>query len=230
MVPPSRRTSARTWARPMPCPGLSWVPARRKQVENPLMVLGIDAAPVVGDLENRKAQLGPAADGDVAGNPGLEIFERVIDQIGENLLQRQAIADDVRQRLDSNLGLGLRRPDAPPCVTMVSISSRVSIRTGSNSRRPSRVRLRIADDQPVHLGDRRFDESEGLGEILRELLVGALEHRLGRRRRRTGAAEVGAAASLSAAIRLKMSPRNSSSSLVKPMMLTSGERRSWLTI
>ena len=34
----------------------------------------------------------------------------------------------------------------------------------------------------------------------------------------------------SAAIRLKISPRNSSSSLVKPMMLTSGERRSWLTI
>ena len=34
----------------------------------------------------------------------------------------------------------------------------------------------------------------------------------------------------SAAIRLKMSARNSSSSLVKPMMLTSGERRSWLTI
>ena len=34
----------------------------------------------------------------------------------------------------------------------------------------------------------------------------------------------------SAAIRLKMSPRNSSSSLVKPMMFTSGERRSWLTM
>src|SRR6185437_15435041 len=29
MVPPSRRTKARTWASPMPCPGLSWVPARR---------------------------------------------------------------------------------------------------------------------------------------------------------------------------------------------------------
>jgi hypothetical protein len=34
----------------------------------------------------------------------------------------------------------------------------------------------------------------------------------------------------SVAMRLKMSPRNSSSSLVKPMMLTSGERRSWLTM
>ena len=33
-----------------------------KQVENPLVVLGIDAAAVVGDLENRKAELCPAPD------------------------------------------------------------------------------------------------------------------------------------------------------------------------
>jgi hypothetical protein len=33
-----------------------------KQVKNPLMVLGIDAAAVVGDLEDRKAELGPAPD------------------------------------------------------------------------------------------------------------------------------------------------------------------------
>ncbi len=32
------------------------------------------------------------------------------------------------------------------------------------------------------------------------------------------------------AIRLKMSARNSSNSLVNPMMFTKGERRSWLTI
>src|SRR5579862_2726009 len=31
MVPPSRRTSARTWASPMPWPGLSWAPARRNR-------------------------------------------------------------------------------------------------------------------------------------------------------------------------------------------------------
>src|ERR1700761_6972628 len=31
MVPPSLRTSARTCASPMPCPGLSWVPARRNR-------------------------------------------------------------------------------------------------------------------------------------------------------------------------------------------------------
>jgi len=36
-----------------------------KQVENPLVVLGVDAAPVVGDFENGKAQLLPPAHGDV---------------------------------------------------------------------------------------------------------------------------------------------------------------------
>ena len=33
-----------------------------EQVENPLMVLGIDAAAIVGDLEDRKAELGAAPD------------------------------------------------------------------------------------------------------------------------------------------------------------------------
>ena len=33
-----------------------------EQVENALMILGIDAAAVVGDLEDRKAEFGAAAD------------------------------------------------------------------------------------------------------------------------------------------------------------------------
>ena len=78
-----------------------------KEVKNPLMVLGIDAAAIVRDLEDRKTQLCPAPDGDIAGNPGLEVFERVVDQIRENLFQREAVADDTRQRLDANFGVGL---------------------------------------------------------------------------------------------------------------------------
>ena len=125
-----------------------------------------------------KAELGAAADRDVAGNAGLEIFQRVVDQIGKDLLQRQAVADDVRQRLDADLRLGLRglmrhgRDDALDQLA-------VSIRSGGNSRRPSRVRLRIADDQAVHLGDRRFDEAERFRKIVRELLVRALKRGLG---------------------------------------------------
>src|SRR5258705_13703078 len=71
------------------------------------MVFRIDAAAIVGYLEDRKAELGTAAHRDIAGNAGLEVFERVVDQIGEDLFQRQAIADDVWQRVDPDLGLGL---------------------------------------------------------------------------------------------------------------------------
>src|SRR6476620_1173839 len=72
------------------------------------MVRGVDAAPSVGYLENRKAELGAAAHRDFAGAPGLEVFERIVDQIGEDLLQRKAIADDIRQRVEPDLGLGVR--------------------------------------------------------------------------------------------------------------------------
>ena len=65
-----------------------------EQVKNSLMVLGVDAAAVVGDLENRKAQFCPPPDRDFAGDTRLEIFERVVDQVRENLLQREAVADD----------------------------------------------------------------------------------------------------------------------------------------
>ena len=40
-------------------------PGAAKQVKNALMVLGRDAASIVGDLEDRKAQFGAAADRDV---------------------------------------------------------------------------------------------------------------------------------------------------------------------
>jgi len=102
-----------------------------EKVKNPLMVPGIDAAAVVGDLENRKAQPGPAPHGDLAGNSRLEVFQGVIDQVRENLLQREAVADDFGQWFDADIGLGLgglvgdRGNDA-------SINSRVSICTGSN--------------------------------------------------------------------------------------------------
>ena len=42
------------------------------------------------------------------GTPVLEIFQRIVDQIGENLLQRETVADDVGQRFDPDLRLGLR--------------------------------------------------------------------------------------------------------------------------
>ena len=94
-------------------PRLVLGPGAAEQIEDPLMVLGIDAAAIVGNLEDRKAELGASAHRDIAGNAGFEIFERVVDQVGENLLQRKAVADDIRQRIDLDPGLRLRPPDAP---------------------------------------------------------------------------------------------------------------------
>ena len=58
-----------------------------EQIENALMILGVDAAPIVRYLENRKAELGATSHRDFAGDPGLEVFECIVDQIGEYLLQ-----------------------------------------------------------------------------------------------------------------------------------------------
>ncbi len=62
---------------------------------------------------------------------------------------------------------------------MPSISSLVSIRTGWNSRRPSRVRLRIAVISRSILPIDDLMKPSASVEILRELLVGAFEHGLG---------------------------------------------------
>ena len=173
--PPHQRADVR---QPDALPGLVLGSGAAEQVKDPLMVLGIDAAAVVGDLENRKAELGPAAHRDVAGNARLEIFQRVVDQIGENLLQRKTVADDVRQRFDPDLRLGFRglmRHGGDDALDQFA---------GID---PHRLEFAPAlagevedgADQPVHLADRRFDEPERLGEILRQLLVGSVEHRLG---------------------------------------------------
>ena len=49
-------------------------PGAAEKIENPLMVLGIDAAAIVGYFEDRKTELCPAPNSDVAGNARLEVF------------------------------------------------------------------------------------------------------------------------------------------------------------
>src|ERR1700744_4099041 len=57
-----------------------------EQVENALVILGSDATAVIGDFKNGKTKLGPAADSNLARNSRLHIFDRVVDQIGVDLL------------------------------------------------------------------------------------------------------------------------------------------------
>src|SRR6185312_13826771 len=56
-----------------------------EQLENALMVLLIDTTPIVRYLENRKPKFGATAHCYLARNPSLEVFECVVDQIGQDL-------------------------------------------------------------------------------------------------------------------------------------------------
>src|SRR3990172_631980 len=83
-----------------------------EQVENPLMILLIDAAAVVRHLIDNVAGLSPARDLDVARNARIQVLQRIVDQVREDLFKRQAIADYIGQRSDPDLGiclLGLMR-------------------------------------------------------------------------------------------------------------------------
>src|SRR5665647_3225102 len=103
---------------------------------------------------------------------------------------------------------------------MASISSLVSIRTGSNSRRPSRVRLRMADIRRSILAiDDLMNPSASVKSCESCLSLPSSTGSLSPEVAATGEAETSARAS--AAIRLKMSVRNSSSSLVNIMGFTS---------
>src|SRR5262249_53876045 len=77
-----------------------------EQVEDALMVLGVDAAAIVDHVEDGEAELGAAADFDVARHARLQIFQRIVDQVRENLLQREAVADDIGYRAYADLCLG----------------------------------------------------------------------------------------------------------------------------
>src|SRR5829696_8500406 len=79
-----------------------------EQLEDALMISRVDAAAVVDHLENRETELGAAADQNIAGDAGSKVFQRIVDQVGEDLLQRKAIADEVRQRLHPDMRFGFR--------------------------------------------------------------------------------------------------------------------------
>lgn len=64
-----------------------------EQVKNALVVLRIDAAAVICDLKDATTELAPTADGNITGNIRYEVFQGIVDQIGENLFDRNAVAD-----------------------------------------------------------------------------------------------------------------------------------------
>ena len=65
-----------------------------KQVEDPLMILLIDPAAVVCHFVDNVAGFSAAGDANIAGNARFQVFQRIVDQVREDLLQRQPVADD----------------------------------------------------------------------------------------------------------------------------------------
>src|SRR6185437_11042997 len=196
--------------------------------ENPLVVLGVDSPAVVGDVEDRKAQSGAAVHRDVAGHAGLEVFQRVVDQIGEYLLHRQPVADDIRQRLDADLRLGLGglmrhrshdTLDQLAHVDLVRLELAPALAGQIEDPEIRRSILPIDDLMKPGASAKSCDSCLSPPSSSGSISLAS-----------AGTSGASAPARSSVAIRRKMSPRNCSSSLVKPMMFTSGERRSWLTM
>ena len=95
----------------------------------------------------------------------------------------------MRQRLDANLGFcfrSLMRDGRNDALDQFAGIDPHRLKRAS----PLAGEVEDCGDQAIHLGDRRFDEAERLGETLRKLLVGAFENGLSRiggviRRRRS---------------------------------------------
>lgn len=95
-----RKTDALTLTILKTCPA--------KQIEDPRMVFWIYAAAVIGDLEDDETELGAALDQDVARHVRSQVLEGIVNQIGEDLFQCKAVADNIRQRFDAYLSAGFR--------------------------------------------------------------------------------------------------------------------------
>jgi hypothetical protein len=69
------------------------------------MVAVGDAAAVVGDaVDDPAARSRLSGDDDPAGAASVEVFDGVVDQIAKNLLDREPVAVEPRQRLDHDFG------------------------------------------------------------------------------------------------------------------------------
>src|SRR5262245_4749425 len=68
-----------------------------EDLEDALMVLGIDAAPVVLDLVDDAGRRGAGRDPDPARRAVTQVLERVLDQVGEDLLDGKTVANARRQ-------------------------------------------------------------------------------------------------------------------------------------
>ena len=95
----------------------------------------------------------------------LEVFEGVIQQIAEDLLDREPVALHVQQRSDRKHRLllgGAMRDAARDRVQQFAHIDFLGVEFTSAFTRQPKHRV----DEPVHLGDRAFDEAERFFKFL----------------------------------------------------------------
>ncbi len=72
-----------------------------EQLEHALLIALVDAASVVAHFVDDPRSSGAARDRDAARRAGPQILQSVVEEVGEHLLQGEAIADERRQVADS---------------------------------------------------------------------------------------------------------------------------------
>ena len=77
-----------------------------EKIEDAFAVFGIDAAAVVAHLVGNRSMKVGRPDFDGSRHVGPQIFDGVIHEIGEHLLEGKAVAGDRRQVTDADFGVG----------------------------------------------------------------------------------------------------------------------------
>ena len=160
--------------------GLVLLAGAAEEFEHALVVAGIDAAPVVGDLEHGARSGRAAAQADVAWPVGAEVLHGVFAQVGEQLFDGHPVVDDV--------GQGALHRDHRAAV-VGQVAQAVGHAGGQHVHRqrlgierapPFARELEDGVDQPVHLAGGGADEADRLGDLLSDHRAGVAAHQPGR--------------------------------------------------
>ncbi len=123
--------------------GLILRPRAPEQIEYPLMIPGVDPTAIVAHLDDDAAIFGAAGNPDLTRHARLQIFQRIFDQVRQNLFDRDAVVDNRGEGLDGERGAGfldtVMQAVADPAGDRGEIEG-----FGASVRRPCRDNCRIA--------------------------------------------------------------------------------------
>lgn len=202
---------------PDPLAGLVLLARPAEQVEDALVIARIDAASVVGDRQDDAVAPRLAGDGDDAGRPGwryLVAFSIRFDRICSSATRSVTTGGIGRCTLKLMPRSSSRWRIEPATVSAIAPGSIVS---GAMTRRPSRDSLRMA----------LISRSIFCVEVRMKPIDSGRSSRTASRASSLTICGASASARSTSSVSGAVA---AASSAVKPITLTNGERRSWLTI